>query len=206
MSSFNIFPKKKTNRIDNRHFYHSGIVEHGYTPQGLRWHSKQSQEVRFHQLVSLLPYDTQSIADAGCGFGDLCGYIHSLGTYSLRYIGLDSLEVMVDEASKRTQEVVYQCDILVDPLPDAEFYLCSGSLNILTRNAAYLFIERCYQASSRGVIFNFLEGSGESKTFNYLQEADMEYLGEELGARVVFRRHYYESDCTAAFYKPLNHS
>lgn len=189
------------NRIDNQHFYNLGILDHGYTPEGLRWHSRESQEVRFHQLVSLLPLDTKSIVDAGCGFGDLCGYIRSKGKHTLSYIGLDSLQVMVDEASRRTQEAVYQCDILCDPLPDGEFYLCSGALNILTRNAAYLFIERCYHASSRGMIFNFLEGNEKSKTFNYLQAASIEKLANKLGARVVFRRHYYDNDCTTAFYK-----
>lgn len=189
------------NRVDNELFYHSGIIRHGYTPQGLRWHSKQSQEIRFDQLLLLLPSDALSVADAGCGFGDLCGYFRSAGKHLLRYIGLDSLDIMVKEASIRTGEAVFHCDILTDPLPPAEFYLCSGALNILTRKAAYRFIERCYRASSRGMIFNYLEGNKESKTFNYLKESDITRLGEKLGARVVFRRHYYENDCTAAFYK-----
>lgn len=201
MSIFKRFTQKKTNRIDNYRFYSSGIIDHGYTPQGLRWHSKQSQEIRFHQLLSLLPLDASSIADAGCGFGDLCGYIRSNGRNHIDYIGLDSLDFMVEEAAKRTREMILCRDILCDPLPPAEYYICSGALNILTHDAAFLFIERCYNASLRGVIFNFLEGSKESKTFNYLPENDIEKLGEKLEARVVFRRHYYESDCTAAFYK-----
>lgn len=188
------------NRIDNEHFYQSGIVKYGFTPEGLRWNSRESQEIRFSQLLSLLPLDAHSVVDAGCGFADLFGYIRSQRT-SIDYTGLDSLEVMVQEASRRVGERIYRCDILIDLLPHGEFYLCSGALNILTHNAAYRFIERCYNASSRGVIFNFLEGNKESKTFNYLQEADIKYLGERLGARVVFRRHYYENDCTAAFYK-----
>ncbi|HLD23096.1 MAG TPA: class I SAM-dependent methyltransferase [Sulfuricurvum sp.] len=189
------------NRIDNEHFYHSGILKYGYTPQGLRWHSRDSQEIRFSQIVSLLPLDTLSVVDAGCGFGDLCTYIRSNKRYTLRYIGLDSLELMVEEASRRTGEAIYQCDILNDPLPDGEFYLCSGALNILTHNAAYRFIERCYDASSRGVIFNFLEGDQESKTYNYLHASQISKLAEELGAQTFFRRHYYENDCTVAFYK-----
>jgi len=189
------------NRIDNEHFYHSGIIKYGYTPQGLRWHSRESQEIRFSQIVSLLPLNTLSVVDAGCGFGDLFLYLRSFGKHSLRYIGLDSLEVMVEEASRRTGEQITQCDILTDPLPEAEFYLCSGALNVLTHNAAYRFIERCYDASTRGVIFNFLEGDQESKTFNYLQASKIDTLAERLGAQVFFRRHYYENDCTVAFYK-----
>lgn len=201
MSIFNIFTKPKTSRIDNYRFYHTGIIDYGYTPQGLRWHSKQSQEIRFDQLLALLPLDASSVVDAGCGFGDLYGYIRSIGKHSLHYTGLDSLEIMVEEATKRTQGTIYRCDILLDSLPNAEFYLCSGALNILTRKAAFQFIERCFNASSRGMIFNFLEGDKESKTFNYLRESSIKALGEKLNARVVLRRNYYENDCTAAFYK-----
>lgn len=189
------------NRVDNQHFYQTGIVEHGYTPQGLRWHSRQSQEVRFHQLLSLLPANALSVIDAGCGFGDLYLYLCTHGRGEIGYIGLDALEIMVDEASRRTEQMIYQCDILCDPLPSGEFYLCSGALNILTHQAAYQFIERCFLASSRGMIFNFLEGNEKSKTFNYLPFSRIKLLGEKLGARVISRRHYYDADCTVAFYK-----
>jgi len=188
-------------RVNKEEFYNDGIYEHGLTPQGLRWHSRQSQEVRFHQLLSLLPFNTSSIIDAGCGFGDLYLYLSSQGKGSIDYIGLDALEVMVKEAQQRTGKLVYQCDILLDPLPKGEFYVCSGALNILTQEGGYRFIQRCYGASTRGVVFNFLEGEKESKTYNYLQAAKIEKLGHNLGARVIFRRGYYDNDCTVAFYK-----
>jgi len=201
VSIFKLFTQKKTSRIDNYRFYSAGVIDHGFTPKGLRWHSKQSQEIRFDQLLSLLPLDASSIADAGCGFGDLCGYVRANGRNHIDYIGLDSLDFMVEEATKRTQEMILCRDILYDPLPPAEYYICSGALNILTHDAAFKFIERCYDASLRGMIFNFLEGNKASKTFNYLPESDIEKLGAKLGARIVFRRNYYENDCTAAFYK-----
>lgn len=188
-------------RVNKEEFYNDGIFEHGLTPQGLRWHSRQSQEIRFHQLLSLLPFNTSSIVDAGCGFGDLYTYLRSHGKGSVRYTGLDALDIMVKEAQKRTDQPIYQCDILVDPLPEGEFYVCSGALNILTQEGGYRFIERCYGASTRGMVFNFLEGKKESKTYNYLQADKIEVLGKRLGAQITFRRGYYDNDCTVAFYK-----
>jgi SAM-dependent methyltransferase len=188
-------------RVNKEEFYQDGILEHGLTAQGLRWHSPQSQEVRFHQLVSLLPFDAASIVDAGCGFGDLYPYLCSHAKDSIHYIGLDALDIMVKEAQKRTGQPIYQCDILHDPLPEGEFYLCSGALNILTLEGGYRFIERAYSASARGMIFNFLEGKTQSKTYNYLQAHKIEKLGQRLGARIIFRRGYYDNDCTVAFYK-----
>lgn len=189
------------NRVDNQRFYYSAISEHGYSPEALCWHSQESQEVRFYQILSLLPTDACSVVDAGCGFGDLCGYIDAFGKHTVEYVGLDSLDRMVSEAKRRTDKEIFKCDILYDLLPKREFYLCSGALNILTRTAAYLFIKRCYSASSRGMIFNFLEGDKESKTYNYLRAERIQKLGTTLGARVVFRRNYYDKDCTVAFYK-----
>ena len=188
-------------RVDKQAFYDDAIYEHGLTSEGLRWHSKQSQEVRFHEILSLLPFNTASIVDAGCGFGDLYLYLLSKGKEGINYIGLDALETMVKEAQQRTGKPIHQCDILHDPLVEGEIYVCSGALNILTREGGYLFIQRCYEASTRGLIFNFLEGKKESKTYNYLQANKIEKLGQKLGARIIFRRGYYDNDCTVAFYK-----
>lgn len=201
MNIFSLFTKKKSNRIDNSRFYHAAISDHGFTPKGLRWHSLYSQEIRFEQLLSFVPDDALSIVDAGCGFGDLCVYARKQKHRTFAYTGLDMLEVMVDEAHRRTGETILLCDILRDPLPSAEFYLCSGALNILTKEASFAFIEQCYRASTRGFIFNFLEGDKASPIYNYLSKTDVENLGVRLNAKIVFRNDYYESDCTAAFYK-----
>jgi SAM-dependent methyltransferase len=190
-------------RVDNTTFYHASITEYGLNAKGVHWHSSEAQEIRFKQLLALLPADTQSIVDAGCGFGDLYWFMSDKQRTLIEYIGLDALEVMVHEAQIRTAKMIYQCDILNGPLVDGDFYLCSGALNILTRYEAHRFIRRCYDASSRGVIFNFLEGEDTSKTYNYLQRNQIEALGNHLGARLKFRTGYYKEDCTVAFYKDV---
>jgi len=188
-------------RIDNATFYHASIAEHGLNARGVHWHSSEAQEIRFKQLLALLPSDAKEIVDAGCGFGDLYWYMNDRQRTSIEYIGLDALEVMVDEAQIRTGKTIYQCNILNDPLPKGEFYLCSGALNILTRYEAHRFIRRCYDASQRGIIFNFLEGEDTSMTYNYLQASQIEALGRHLSARIEFRSGYYKEDCTVGFYK-----
>lgn len=190
--------------LKNRVFYHKAIFEHGLTPQGLGWHSRQSQEVRFHQILSLLPHDTASVVDAGCGFGDLSLYLRAQRRETISYTGLEMLSVAAHEARIRTGETIVQCDVLSDPLPSAEFYVCSGALNILSRSQAYRFIRRCFEASTRGMIFNFLSGTpSPASIYNYLEPPRIEQLGKKLGARTVFRGGYYEQDRTAAFYKPF---
>jgi SAM-dependent methyltransferase len=191
-------------RVDNETFYHASIAEYGLDARGVHWNSRQAQEIRFKQLLALLPSDAKEIVDAGCGFGDLYWYMSDEQRASVDYIGLDALEVMVDEAQIRTAKKIYQSDILNDSLPSGEFYICSGALNILTRYEAHRFIRRCYDASNRGIIFNFLEGEDTSATYNYLQRHQIEALGNHLGARMQFRTGYYKEDCTVAFYKDVN--
>ena len=190
-------------RIDNATFYHASIMEHGLNARGVHWHSSQAQEIRFKQLLALLPADTRSVVDAGCGFGDLYWFMSDKQRESIEYIGIDALEVMVSEAQIRTGRTIYQSDILNEPLPSGDFFFCSGALNILTRYEAHRFIRRCYDASNRGVIFNFLEGEDTSSTYNYLQKGQIETLGNHLGARLKFRTGYYKEDCTVAFYKDV---
>lgn len=190
-------------RVDNLIFYHASIAQYGLDARGVHWHSAQAQEIRFKQLLALLPWDVKEIVDAGCGFGDLYRYMNDQQRGSIGYIGLDALEVMVQEAQIRTGKMIYQCDILTDPLVEGDFYLCSGALNILTHYEAHRFIQRCYDASKRGVIFNFLEGEDTSATYNYLQASQIEALGNHLGARMKFQTGYYKEDCTVAFYKDV---
>lgn len=187
-------------RIDNATFYQASIAEYGLNARGVHWHSREAQEIRFDQLLALLPSDAREIIDAGCGFGDLYVYMDGCDR-AISYVGLDALEVMVAEATVRTSQPIYQCDILHDPLIGGEFYLCSGALNILTRYEAHRFIRRCYEASGRGMIFNFLEGEDTSMTYNYLSSSQIQALGHHLGARMEFRSGYYGDDCTVAFYK-----
>lgn len=188
-------------RTDNKRFYYSAISEFGLTPQGLHWNSRYSQEIRFQQILDLLPLDTKSIVDAGCGFGDMYKYMVRKNRASINYIGLDSLDKMVEEASKQTKQKIYKCDILNDELIESEFYICSGALNILKKNEVYDFIKRCYDVSSRGVIFNFLEGQDNSYTYNHSHLNDIKDFGQILGATIIHRNKYYNNDCTVAFYK-----
>ncbi len=188
-------------QTSNESFYYNAIAKHGLTAQGLRWHSNKSQEIRFDKILSLLPDDTASVVDAGCGFGDFYLYMCEHYKGAVSYIGLDSLELMVIEAAQRTGQPIFQCDILRGSLVEGDFYVCSGALNTLTQNEAYRFIERCYDASGRGIVFNFLEGKKQPGIYNYFQVYQIENLAERLGARLELDRGYYEHDCTAAFYK-----
>ncbi len=190
-------------RVDNDRFYAASLKKYGVSARGVQWRSEENQTVRFEQIVSLIPPSEGSIriADAGCGFGDLYRFLLPRLGEKLRYVGIDSHEEMVRIARKRARGEVLWRDVLRDPLPRADYYVCSGALNILTPYEAQRFIRRCYESSAEGFVFNFLEGSEASNTYNYMNAASIERMAGELNARCVLRRGYLQGDCTAAFYR-----
>lgn len=192
-------------RVDNEHFYAASLKKHGATAQGVHWRSEDNQRIRFDQIVSLIPYngDAIRIVDAGCGLGDLYRYLHPLMKENLDYIGLDSYDAMAAIAAQRAGGEIRCLDVLHDVLPHADYYVCSGALNILTPYESRRFIRRCFDASKRGFVFNFLEGEDNSSTYNYIRADSIEALARDLNARCILKRGYLSDDCTAAFYRQV---
>ncbi|MBK1647978.1 class I SAM-dependent methyltransferase [Rhabdochromatium marinum] len=187
-------------RVDTHEFYQAAIDQHGATAEGVHWNSRYTQERRFDVLRALLPTDLSALTlvDAGCGFGDLYGYLAKDGARPGRYIGLDALENMVRVARERTGAEIHQLDALTDPLPSADYYLCSGAMNTLTKYETYCFIERCFAASRCGFIFNLLRGVDDSAVFNCRHPDEIREWAEQLGAAVSFREGYLHGDFSVA--------
>jgi SAM-dependent methyltransferase len=191
-------------RVDTDTFYRNALERYGHTPQGAHWESARSQRVRFEVLRRLLPADLSavSLVDMGCGLGDLFRYLEIRSDLPGTYIGIDVVEPMVEIARQRTGEEVLLLDALRDPLPQADYYLCSGAMNTLTREETRQFIERCLAASGVGFIFNLLRGADDCETFNYWQPEEIESLARELGADCVIETGYLYQDFSAALTHP----
>jgi len=191
-------------RIDQERFYSASIKKYGISAEGVQWNSRFSQQIRFQQIASYLTLESKDIiVDAGCGFGDFYHFLQDKQLGDYQYIGLDAMHEMVEIAQRRTGCQIEKKDILTDSLPEGDFYICSGALNILTYDESLSFIEKCFAVSRKKFIFNFLEGEDSSLKYNYLRSEDVSKLGEKLGAFVQFRREYYGQDCTAVFEKRI---
>lgn len=179
-------------RIDNTKFYKSALKKHGHTSQGVHWNSDDSQHIRFQVLLDFVEdIETASIVDAGCGFGDLFCF---MPTKPLSYCGLDVMEEMVIEARERTGCEIFHKDVLTDSLPRADYYFCSGAMNILTHFETHLFIRRCFEMSEKGFIFNLLLGEDDSLVYNYMQVQEIEAIAKTLDAQADFKTGYLPRD------------
>jgi SAM-dependent methyltransferase len=191
-------------RIDSQKFYSSAIDKYGTTAKGVNWHSKESQKIRFDVILEMLPVDINSytIADAGCGFGDLYTYMLKKKKAPKNYIGIDSLPDMYSIASDKTGCEIIIADICKDPLPPADYYICSGAMNVLESFETHLFIRNCYASCKIGFIFNVLHGDKISETYNYLTTEQIEQIANDLGVKtVIMKDGYVEDDITVAFLK-----
>jgi len=110
------------------------------------------------------------------------------------------LKEMVDIARDRTGEKILQRDILKDPLPDADWYIASGSFNLLTRFETILAIKRCLDASYRGIVFNLLQGADKSDTYNHWLPKEISKACRHFGQIEIYEG-YLDGDFTVKITK-----
>ncbi len=190
-------------RIDSQKFYTSAIEMHGTNAKGVNWASKENQLLRFKAILKLLPnpLDSYSLADAGCGFGDFFTYLNKKKRVPKKYIGIDSLDDMQAIASNATGEEIIIADICKESIPNADYYICSGALNVLTRFETHQFIRNCYASSIKGFIFNALHGDKVSETYNYLTTQEIEQIAKDLKVKkIILSDGYLENDITVGFF------
>lgn len=193
-------------KIDNKSFYSTAIEMYGITAKGVNWHSKESQNLRFEIILEMLPREmsSYSVADAGCGFGDLYLYMLKKKRMPKEYIGIDALVDMYSIASERTGCEIVIADICKEKLPSADFYICSGAMNVLNDFETHLFMRNCLSSCRIGFLFNVLYGEKQSETYNYLTRAKIEKMAVELGVKsTIFRDDYMQDDITVMFKKSL---
>lgn len=191
-------------RINSEQFYSSAINKYGATAKGVNWHSQKSQKLRFDIILGMLPdnFSSFTIADAGCGFGDL--YTHMLKKKKApnRYIGIDSLIDMYSIASDKTGCEIIIADICKDELPPADYYICSGGMNVLESFETHLFMRNCFSTCTKGFVFNVLHGNKKSETYNYMTTDEIKQIAKDLGvSRIEVKDDYLEDDITVIFYK-----
>ena len=181
--------------IDNHKFYKKSIEKYGVSARGVHWQSQFTQYLRFEVLNSFIKEEIKnsSIVDAGCGFAEYLNYLKKSGLKPKLYIGIDLEEEMVSLSKNRFPNTKFLVkDILKGELPIADYYVCSGAMNILRKKQMFKFIKNCLKASKKGFVFNFLKAD----TLNNVScEAIIDFC-HTLNADVDIKDYYLENDIT----------
>ncbi len=184
-------------RINNNTFYKNALKKHGTTAKGLNWHDNFSQIKRFEIIQELLSNNLEkndTIIDAGCGFGDFYTFIKT--SYDINYIGYEIFKESLEIAKQKTKQKIFQKDILTDSLEIADFYIASGSMNILSRFETFLFIERCFTHSKKGFVFNLPYGKDDSRNFNYFLPQEIKRFVKKFECTIETKSGYLPNDFT----------
>jgi SAM-dependent methyltransferase len=194
-------------RIDNSQFYHDSLQRHGDTAKALHWNNEYTQIKRFEVLHNLIDDELShaTLVDAGCGFADFYTFLERHGNLPQKYIGLDLMPDMVLKAKEKMLDKkdveIFESDICHDTLPEADYYVCSGGMNILKRFETNVFITRCFEASNKAFVFNLLLGADDSMVYNYYLPAEIKKIAKTLGAEVEIVQNYLPRDFSVKFVK-----
>ena len=184
-------------RTNQKEFYQNNYENYGVSAQGVAWDSTQTQKRRFSAILSCLgELKEDTIVDAGCGFGDFYLYLKEKGNLPKSYVGLDLCTPMVEEAKIRTGCKILQKDILQQSIPMADWYVASGSMNLLSQMETRIFIQRCFEKSRKGFVFNLLEGKERDGKYSYWKPHDIRKLCQSFSNKVEIKEGYMEGDFT----------
>lgn len=146
-------------------YYNEKIQIHGPTPQGVDWNSRESQQMRFAQLLKIVDRNQSfTINDFGCGYGALADHL-ALQAMSFRYCGFDISAEMISRAEEIHRAAADKISFVnqQSDVPRADYTIASGIFNVRldTPTAdweAYIFetLVLLDQLSKKGFAFNVL--------------------------------------------------
>lgn len=158
--------------------YREAVRDGGPRFESLLWKSPEAQRLRFDVMIGCCELTGRVVADLGSGLGDFAVRMHERGVEYGRYIGVEGVSDLANEARRRLGELgVPECEFRVaDFVADTglfarlasqdrvEVFAFSGSLNTLEQPEAERVLDRAWDAARRvrggQLVFNFLSDRG----------------------------------------------
>lgn len=195
------------NTINIERYHKDKIDKYGlHTPRSLGWRTHESQIIRFEILSKIGNLSNSSILDAGCGHGDLCGFINQ--RYSnVRYFGVDINDAFLDTAIEKygniNETAFFKGDFSQASLPITDYILLSGSLNYRNSNPHFTIeaISHLFQSCRIAFGFNMLSYVAEPESFLVSHNmTDIVRYCKTLTHHVLVKENYLENDFTIFMY------
>jgi SAM-dependent methyltransferase len=188
-------------------FYDEAIDRFGPNdPQGVGWGLPSGQEKRFQILTEIDDLSQASVLDAGCGFGDLYGYLKEM-KIPASYTGIDINPRSIAIARQKYPSAHFEVgDIDSRSGEGADYVLASGVLTFKIENyrETYLaLIRKMFYLSRRGCGFNMLRRGYHADDETYAAYDPMEIYAFclDLTPKLVLRQDYLAHDFTMYLYR-----
>ncbi|HCL06398.1 MAG TPA: hypothetical protein DHW64_10735 [Chitinophagaceae bacterium] len=176
------------------------------TAEALGWENHEGQVQRFDVLSNIGDLNHRTVLDAGCGYGDLRGYLQEKYPH-VRYFGVEQIPELLDIAAERyasfPETLFFQGDFAGSELPVTDYILLSGSLNYINSDPLFVLkiIEKLFNNCRIAFGFNLLSYADPAQGLivSYKPGFIREYC-ERLSKRVLFFDHYKPNDYTIFMY------
>ncbi len=112
-------------------YYTEKVKAFGATPKGVDWNGEESQQLRFKELLKIIPdaHNPFSILDYGCGYGSLYGYMKEhFGDF--QYTGFDISSEMIDKAKSLHKEDKSRWITETEKPGKHDYIIASGIFNV----------------------------------------------------------------------------
>jgi SAM-dependent methyltransferase len=194
-------------KINIERYHKDKIEKHGkHSPQTLGWLAPEGQITRFEVLSQIADLTNCSILDAGCGYGDLCGFLNSKFS-GIRYFGVDLnesfLDIAIEKYGKINETAFFIGDFSQAKLPVTDYILLCGSLNYRNSDPHFIFntLTKLFDSCRIAFGFNMLSSVTNPENFLVPQPID-DVLNhcKKLTPRVVLHKDYFENDFTIFMY------
>lgn len=168
---------------DVNDYYDNKLTRHGATHLGVDWNSRESQELRFEQLLRVIAEedDAFTILDYGCGYGALFDYLKARKRKPL-FTGFDSSNKMISQARRSHPEPHIKWTSDFADLTKYDYVVASGIFNVRLEYS----VEE-WSRYVREIIDHFDVLSLKGFSFNALTSySDKEFMRDDL---------YYADPC-----------
>jgi len=189
-----------------RRFHEMRAKENGEgTARALGYRHDDDQLIRFAMLAGIGDINDCSVLDAGCGHGDLRGYLNDKYP-RLSYTGIDQSESFLAIASERyahlPETAFYLGDFCNAELPPADYVLASGSLNYHSSEPGFICntITKLYHTSRVAFGFNLLSKIDPGGILVAYDADNIVQHCHTLTPKVVLHDNYLEGDFTVWMY------
>jgi hypothetical protein len=157
--------------------------KHGATPMGTYQNNIETQHLRFERLlknISEFLYD-YTLHDVDTGICDLHKYLMSTNI-SHKYSGTEIVQGMIDYSLNKYPNIkLFNRDLLTVENEVYDFVVLSGTLNNVNElnkqiweKYCYDLIEKMFQISKKGIVFNFLTSNNTFSQDNLIYFNPME--------------------------------
>ncbi|EHQ27167.1 methyltransferase domain-containing protein [Mucilaginibacter paludis] len=187
-------------------YHRDMIVLHGsQDSKALGWLDKKSQSVRFEALSTVADLRGCSMLDAGCGYGDLFGYLDQNFT-DISYWGMEQIPELLEEAELRyghnPRVTFLPGNFMYSKLPICGYTIACGSLSYHSADPDFVFkaIARLYENCKLGLGFNLLRSIPVNELIvAYNPQVILSYC-RTLSAKCIMLDDYVEDDFTVFMY------